>query len=368
MIDFVLYDSMSMIDTLVEKFEEGTEDPETGERETLSDGDERIIILNCMNYLAECIFNKINVEANNNLALFAEETPLIYKGIERNVYRIQPKQATCLLRFTASALATANVTIPKGTKVTADGKIFFATDKDVECVPGGTVDVVATSTEATKLANGYAFGQLNVIVNTLPYIEKVVNLTTSSGGGDIEDLEDFRERVVLAPLAYTATGTEAAYIQKTRGVSASIIDVAVTHVDNNISVYLLCEDGELPSEELIEMTEKYLTQNNIKALTDKITVKPAERVEYSINLTYKVSKPDQTRASEIKENVEAAIDEYIDSIGLKMGKAINPEMLKKVAYVAGASSVEVVSPAYNEIAEYEVAYLKDKTITYGGIL
>ena len=371
MINLVYYDSEAMMDNLIEKFEEGTIDPETGEKISVTDADYDADIramLSAINYMGECIFNQINTEANNNLVAFCDEPNLIYKGMERNTYRLPATYAITTLQFTVSANAPETVTIPAGTKATADGSIFFATDEEVTCEPGETVTVGATSTEATKDANGYSAGMLNILVNPIPYVTAVTNTVVSSDGADMESLDAFRQRVLYAPLKYSDVGTASAYRQQALTVSATIIDVAVTHDDNEIYIYLLCNDGALPSSDLIALAQNYLTQEDIKAETDLITVLPAEEVEYTVSMTYKVSQRDSEQATAIQTAVEQAVDDYIKSIHTSFGNAINPEMLQKAAYAAGAASVTVTSPSYTALASYEVAKCTSKTVTYAGLL
>ena len=371
MIDLVYYDSENMMDALISKFEEGTTDPETGEKISVTDADydaDIRALLFAMNYMGQCIFNQINTEANNNLVAFCDETNLIYKGMERNIYRLPADNAQLTLQFTSAANAPEDITIPAGTKATADGVIFFETVEPVVCAPDSTVNALAISTEKTSAANGYSVGSVNIMVNTIPYITGVTNLTVSSDGTDQEALEAFRERVLYAPLAFSSVGTTSAYKQKAYEVSASIVDVAVTHDDNDISVYLLCDGGTLPSQSLIDLATDYLTQANIKAETDNITVLPAEQVSFTLGMSYKISQRDSEQATAIQTAVEEAINAYIDSISTQMGVAINPEMIQAAAYQAGAASVTVSSPSYTSVDEYEVAKCTSKTITYNGIL
>ncbi len=371
MIDLVYYDAESMMDDLIEQFEEGTKNPDTGEKISVTDADydaDIRALLSAINYMGQCIFNQINTEANNNLVAYCDETSLIYKGMERNIYRLPATNAKLTLRFTVSENAPEAVTIPAGTKATADGVIFFETVEDASCDPDDTVDVEAVSTEAAAAANGYTAGTVNILVNSIPYVTGVTNTDASTDGSDIESIESFRNRVLFAPLTYSDVGTTAAYRQKALSVSASIIDVAITHDDNEISVYLLCTDGALPSEDLIDEVEDYLTSDDIKAETDLIEVLAAEEVEYTLTMSYKISQKDSEQATAIQTAVEKAVNDYIDSIKTSLGNAINPEMIQAAAYQAGAASVTVTYPVYTSLASYEVAKCTSKTITYSGLL
>ncbi|MBR5097905.1 MAG: baseplate J/gp47 family protein, partial [Spirochaetales bacterium] len=221
MIDFTLFDAETEMDNLVEQFE-------LASGESLYEGDERETILKCMLYMMETLMQEINTQTNNQFALFCDEPHLIYMGAQQNTYRLQAEPATVTEKFTVSSLAPDNVTIPAGTRVTADGITFFATDEAVTIAPNSNASVKCTATEAGAQGNGYSTGQITVLVDVIPYVESVTNTDTSAGGADQQSLEDFREDVQYAPLKYNTAGSEGGYIYKTKSVSASIADVAVT--------------------------------------------------------------------------------------------------------------------------------------------
>ena len=87
-----------------------------------------------------------------------------------------------------------------------------------------------------------------------------------------------------------------------------------------------------------------------------------------MDMTYKISQRDSEQATAIQAAVEKAVDDYITSIHTSFGNAINPEMLQKAAYSAGAASVTVTSPVYTALETYEVAKCTSKTVTYAGLL
>jgi len=362
MLDLVLFDSEAEMETLQEKFTEGSGD-------VLNEGDERDTVLKCMLYMEECLMNEINKRANDNLVAFCDETHLTYYGAQQDTYRLEAESAACTVRFTASELAPSAVTVPEGSRVTADGKIFFAVPEGFTMEPGGYADVECVATEPGAAGNGYLAGQIDTLANTVPYVERVINLEASGGGSDIEKLDDFREDVLYAPLKFNTTGSVGAYTYKTREVSASIADVYPRANGANITVYILCKNGELPSDELLAVALEYLLQERIRAVTDHITTDAAVRAHYQVAMTYKVADSDYATLSAIRESVESAVHAYISEAGSKMGTAINPEMLKKAAYSAGAASVEVESPAeYRKLEKWEVPYCESCAVEYGGLL
>ena len=108
-------------------------------------------------------------------------------GAGRGVTRKQPAPAETTLRFTLSEKRPAAVGIPEGTKVTDGNLNYFATVGYEEIPAGETyVDVRALCTENGVDGNELLPGQVNVLVDLIPYVESVSNTTKTSGGADLE--------------------------------------------------------------------------------------------------------------------------------------------------------------------------------------
>lgn len=116
-----------------------------------------------------------------------------------NLLGIDQQEATAAvvtLRFTATA---AGATIPAGTIVktgpTPDD-IAFATDEELVVSASSTGDVQATAT-TTGIATNVAAGLLTELDEPIIGVDSVTNQAAASGGQDLEDLEDMRERADL---------------------------------------------------------------------------------------------------------------------------------------------------------------------------
>ena len=120
--------------------------------------------------------------------------------------------ASTTVRFTLSAPRAFVVSIPAGTRVSMDGSVYFATDVYTE-IPAGslTADVTATCTTPGAAGNGYQPGELATLVDPVPYVAQVQNVTPTAGGTDAESDDDYKERIYLAPGAYSTAGPEDAY-------------------------------------------------------------------------------------------------------------------------------------------------------------
>lgn len=96
-----------------------------------------------------------------------------------------------------------------------------------------------------------------------------------------------------------------------------------------------------------------VTPANRRPLTDYVIVTAPEAVNYEINITYTVADSENENA--IKKAVEEAVENYIIWQRDKMGKAINPDELRKRVLNAGAETIQVVKPVYTTIGKNKYA-------------
>ena len=130
--------------------------------------------------------------------------------------------------------------------------------------------------------------------------------------------------------------------------------------------YLL-EKGIIPGEESIRAMQEYLSRDEIKPVCDKIEVAAPPQKSYDLEVTYYINKSEKNYAMEIQKKVEEAIEDYIIWQRSKIGRDINPDMLRYKAMRAGAKRVEITSPSFSVVDEGTVAALLKRAITYGGL-
>ena len=259
-------------------------------------------------------------------------------GAGRGVTRKQPAPAETTLRFTLSEKRPAAVGIPEGTKVTDGNLNYFATVGYEEIPAGETyVDVRALCTENGVDGNELLPGQVNVLVDLIPYVESVSNTTKTSGGADLESDESLAERIFLAPSGYSVAGPDDAYKYWTKTYSQTIGDVKVTSPNPvEVEIRFIMTDGELPTKTVIDGVAAYLQDENIRPLTDKVTVLAPETVKFNIAFTYYVNLSDQSKAGTIQAEVAQAVADYIEWQTRTIGRDINPSELMKRIVAAGA--------------------------------
>lgn len=336
---------------------------------TLAKGDPVRLFLLTITALIVLLLNKINETGKQNLLRYATGDNLDHLGALVGVERIPAKAAVTTMRVKLSdELQTATI-IPAGTRFTAGDNVFFALDAPL-VIEAGTISADGSATCLTKgeLGNGYVVGQLKTLVDPVPYVDSVVNITTSEGGAEVQDDGSYREDIRLAPEHFSTAGPDGAYVYHAKRASSKISDVTVWSPEaGKVEVRPLLAGGELPGEEMLQQVKATLNDKTVRPLTDNISVLAPEQVSYSINLTYYIASDNKAQATAIQNAVNAAVDDYVLWQKSKLGRDINPSELIVRVMAAGAKRVAVTAPAFTATTDMQVAICSGKSVTLGGI-
>lgn len=290
----------------------------------------------------------------------------------RRVTRRPAASARTTLRFTLSATKTYASAIPAGTRVTNGDGVYFKTLEYSE-VPAGDsyVDVEAECTTPGVAGNGFLAGQVNLLADPLPYVEKAANVSTSEGGTDLEDDLSLAERTYLAPSGFSTAGPQDAYTYwtKTRNTDVGSVRPVSNQAAGTVTVYVLMRDGTLPGAEVLAGLTEFLKDREIRPMTDLVTVSAPTVKSFSITLTYYIARSNQASASAIQGQVDAAIADFITWQTTEIGRDINQTELIRRVREAGAKRVVVTAPEFTTVAATEVAQLAKNglAVTYGGL-
>ncbi len=313
--------------------------------------------------------NLINFTGKMNLLAYATGDYLDDIGVLLDVIRIPAAAAETTLTFTLSTDGVG-VVIPAGTRVTNKGEtVYFATDAALSIPAGETSGTVSAScTETGESGNGFAAGELNKIVDPVAYVDAVTNTTTTAGGADTEDDENFRERIHQAPEKFSNAGSYGAYEYWAKTANANISDVFVTSpTPGEVNIYPLLDGGEIPEEEVLNDVYAVCNAEKIRPLTDKVTVLAPGIWDYDISVSYKIAKADAAQASVIQSAVNAAVEDYIAWQKAKLGRDLDPSKLCTLMVKAGAAKVDVTSPAITVIDNAKIATADKVSVTYQGV-
>ncbi|WP_295156267.1 baseplate J/gp47 family protein [Selenomonas sp. AE3005] len=318
----------------------------------------------------------INKAGKMNLLAYAVGDYLDHLGVLVDTDRLAASRAQTTIEFTLSAALQIAVTIPAGTRITDMSQTaIFATSETLTIAAGQiTGTVTAYCTEAGTAGNGYIAGQLQTLIDPVPYVESAFNKTISVGGADIEDDDDYRERIHLAPESFSVAGPKGAYEFWAKSASSLVEDVAVFGPEDGlepgcVEVYPLLEGGQIPTQEILDAVLEVINDDKIRPLTDRVSVLPPSTVSYRIELTYYIDRSNVETATAVQEAVDNAITKYKSWQKAKLGRDIDPSKLVEMMVQAGAVKVTIASPVITSVANNALAVADDaaSNIIYGGI-
>ena len=222
-------DANTLYKTIITELEKGAGEP-------LYPGDERRIFGEALVPVFVALYNSLNDVGRQTLLRYARGEVL------DAIRRCQPD--------TLTPIEARNIIIPKWTKVTPDSENYFATDEIAVLQAGAySVEVPTSAVSNGTKFNGYAAGMITTLVDLIPYIESVTNLTETAGGDDGEPYTTegdnrLRERIRLAPAKRSTAGPEQAYIYWVMTADSSIVDAKAVSEKETVSETLTVYDGK----------------------------------------------------------------------------------------------------------------------------
>lgn len=218
-------DAGEIYDRVITELEEGT-------GEALYPGDERRIFGEALAAILARAHGAINDAARQTMVQYARGDVLDALAARLGVKRIAPEAARTVLRFGLSGARGVPTVIPSGTRATTDGSVYFATTASCTVAAGETsASAEAACTVPGEAGNGIPAGKVASLVDLVPYVATVTNVSETAGGDDGEAYDEegderLRERVLLAPSRLSTAGPEKGYVYWAMAADAGIADAA----------------------------------------------------------------------------------------------------------------------------------------------
>ena len=360
--NFVETDSAKIYTAIIGKLMDYCDEP-------LYPGDQRRIFGEGLVMVLVSLYNEFNDSMKQRTLRYARGEVLDAIGERYGVARAAPASASATFRFTVSAVQAESIVIPAGTRVTSDGNVYFAT-QETAVLPAGSmmVDLLGVCTSGGAAYNGYTAGSISSLVDLIPFIGSVTNITDTTGGDDGEPYteagdEKYRERIRLAPASLSTAGPESAYRYFAMSADPDIADVAIECPEdepNTVNIYPLMTGGELPDETTLQKVLDVLS-DDVRPMTDKVQALAPEVVEYTVELKYYCTKDDEASTIQTIEADGGAIDKYNAWQTAALARSINPDQLRRFILAptdgTGALRVDVISPTYAQLSKSQVARL-----------
>lgn len=312
----------------------------------------------------------INETAKKNVPRYADGEYLdslaeLFKDLER----LPASPASAVFRFYISEAQQQSIIIPAGTRVSFDGTIMFATKENLEIKAGSLYgDIEGECTTPGTIGNNLAAGQVKDLVDIYDYYQKAENITATSGGAEEEDDASYYERMRESMESFSTAGPMNGYIYFTKSVSAAVADVVATSpTPGVVDVRVLLQDGQQATEAVLKEIEEALNADDVRPLTDTVTVSVPETVSFDVDVTFYIAQPNAASATVIEAAARQAVKDYISWQTSKIGRDINPSYLTAKLMEAGVKRAEVRKPEYTAVEEIKVAVLGEETVLNGGI-
>lgn len=321
-----------------------------------------------------------NEAGNANLASRAEGDDLDELGdVIYNCPRPDPTPSTVTEKFTISEAQEHDILIPKGTRVTTASQTYFwATDEDVYITAGETTaNVACTCQTSGTLTNGYEAGQINKAVDVFEYYLSCENITASDGGSDSPDDDTYYELMTESLNGWSTAGARGGYNYFAKQVSSEIADVVAKSPKSHpgcVYIYVLMKDGSLASDEIKKEVLEACSDDYRRPLTDFVSIHDADQITYNVKFTYYIPSDTTKSATQMAQDVQDAVSEYVEWQDAKFGRDINPDKLRDLVLDVGIKRLVVEEPAFtpipNGLGEDDtvpaVAKIGTITITNGG--
>lgn len=353
--------------------------------EPLYPGDERRLFAEAESAFFISYQNTANEHFKQRFMQHSSGVILDAHGESEGCYRLAKEKARATVRFSIASVLNTNVVIPAGTRVTADSEKYFHTI-EVAIIEAGKlyVDTIVEAVEGGASYNGYGVSQLNFLVDQVPYISSVANLEATAGGDNGEPYPEedggvgdanYKERIKLVQSTKSTAGAESTYEYYAKSADSSIEDVKITSPKPcNIDIYVLCQDGATPSDEILAKVETACSAKDVRPLGDRVKAYGVEQVTYDIEFKYYMPVAEENAVVEYVEGENGALKRYIEKQCEKIGKAINPDMLRGEVLKSdknpiGAERIEIVSPSYKALTQTQIARWSGKaTVTHEKIV
>lgn len=326
-IHYLTYDEAALWDAMIEAYLDAGGD-------VLYPGDEKEMLLRGVENIIMQAFAGIDNALRMDTLRYAVGEYLDIYGEKRNCYRISAKAATSRIQITFSASGESG-TIPAGTPLTADGSVIYELTEDISYTGYAEVnyaDIICTETGAK--GNGLLSGAEMQFLIPQDNALNVTVLTDAEGGQDEEDDDTYRVRIQRYGLSTVTTGPSTQYESVAKAVTSEIIDArAINGGGGNVNVYLLLANTT-GSAAIIAAVAAALTPDNMRPLTDNVTVSLATKKEYTLNVKYGTSP-----GANVSANIAEAVNKYQEWQDKTIGRAFNPEMLTSYLYQAGCLRV-----------------------------
>ena len=319
--------------------------------DVLFPGDEKYMLLRAVQQMLIAAYAAHDNAARMRTLRYAVGDYLDLIGEGMRMPRVTAQHAQTMVRVTVKA-AGASVSLPKGSQFSYNGLLIFETTQEaaVSATPGGeaVLEAPAQCTTEGIAGNGVEAGTLLHPIYATAQILRAELAAASGGGSERETDEEYRERMRNSSYIDTTTGPASQYSAQAMAVSSAIIDASAVAGSEyaleagHVLISLLFSAGTEQSEKdaLLLEVNAALSAQEVRPLTDVVSVQEAQSVPFEITVRYAVDGARSTAMVSRTEIVTAAEDFVLWQCA-QLGRAFDPYRLITALYNAGCSRVDI---------------------------
>jgi phage-related baseplate assembly protein len=177
---------------------------------------------------------------------------------------------------------------------------------------------------------------------------------------------DFRRRIQLSPEGYTTAGSRGSYVFHALSADANVKDAqAVSPSPGQVTVYVLSREGNGTADTaLVDAVAAAVNADDIRPMTDQVTVQSVAVTEYSIDAELTVFYGPDSEV--VRQSAEDAITDFVANQH-RIGYDVTLSGIYAALHQAGVQNVTLNIPvATIVIGDGEAAYCTGVTVTVGG--
>ena len=181
----------------------------------------------------------------------------------------------------------------------------------------------------------------------------------------LESDDAFRQRIVLAPEAFSVAGPELAYVFHARSADGRVADAsAISPAPGDVLVTVLSVDGDGTADAaLLAAVRARVDGWAVRPLTDRVTVRSAAIRPFAIEaVIHTFDGPDTTL---VLDTGRARLATYLTE-SRRLGRDITRSGVEAALHVAGVQRVELIGWADIVVDRTQAAHCTGTTVTHGG--
>lgn len=351
---------------------------------TLEPAQVEMLLIQAFAYRELLLRNQIQDAALQNLIEYARFPMLDHLGALLGVVRLPAEAARTTILLTLVE-GHGDVVIPSGTRVSSsDGRTIFEIIQDYEVLTGtDSVSVTAIAQQSGKAANDYAIGTISVILDPQAYLATASNTSPSEGGSDEESDEQLRERIRLAPSAFSNAGSYKAYEFWAKSASPLIIDVYVDNqrykdgdtipdgysigdpIPGTVEVFPLIESLDETPSEILDAVEAVLNPEKIRPLNDD--VKATSPTAINTTIVVNLILYEGSVQADIVPIVEASLETFRNGRRKLLGQDVVIDQIKALCMIDGVYKANIATPSSDVVIQgHEFANITAITVNVTG--